>query len=101
MKNGGAMLTVENNAGIAWLFKPCATRYRVKFNIIAGVYPGARLGATARVFGAHAFNCHLTAPSSTSQKSQRQCQTQTFTSLHSRQSTVNSFLNNFILQALS
>jgi hypothetical protein len=56
MENGGAMLTVKNNAGIAWLFQPCATRYSIEFNIIAGVYPGARLGATARVFCAHAFN---------------------------------------------
>jgi hypothetical protein len=56
VENGGAMLTVENNARIAWLFKPCPARYRVKFNIIAGVYPGAALGAAARIFSAHAFN---------------------------------------------
>jgi hypothetical protein len=56
---GGAVFTVENNARIAWLFQPCAARYRIKFNIIARVYPGAALGASAGVFCAHAFNCHL------------------------------------------
>jgi hypothetical protein len=54
------MLTVENNAGVPWLFQPCPARYRVEFNIIAGVYPGARLGATARIFCAHAFNHFVT-----------------------------------------
>jgi hypothetical protein len=54
-----AVLTVENNAGIAWLFQPCAPRYRVKFNIIAGVYSGAGPAAIAGEFCAHAFNCHL------------------------------------------
>jgi hypothetical protein len=53
------MFTVKDYAGIAGFLKPRAARYRVKFNIIAGVYPGAALGATARVFGAHAFNCHF------------------------------------------
>jgi hypothetical protein len=56
MENGGAMLTVKDNAGVAWLFKPCPARYRVEFNIIAGVYPGAGPAAMAGVFGAHAFN---------------------------------------------
>ena len=58
VKNGSAVLTVKDNAGIARLFQPCTPRYRVKFNIIAGVYSGARLGAAARIFCAHAFN-HL------------------------------------------
>jgi hypothetical protein len=62
VKNGGTMLTVENNAGIAWLFQPCPARYRVKFNVIAGVYSGAGPAAMAGVFCAHAFY-HL-APSS-------------------------------------
>jgi hypothetical protein len=59
MKYGGAMLTVENNAGVAGFLEPCPARYSIKFNIIAGVYPGARLGAAARIFCAHAFNGHL------------------------------------------
>jgi len=50
------MLTVENNAGVAWLFKPCATRYGIEFNIIAGVYPGAGPAAIAGEFCSHAFN---------------------------------------------
>jgi hypothetical protein len=53
------MLTVENNARIPWLFKPCAPRYSVEFNIIARVYPGTGPAAMAGVFGAHAFNGHL------------------------------------------
>jgi hypothetical protein len=56
---GGAVLPIENNACIAWLFQPRATRYRIEFNIIAGVYPGAGPAAVAGVFCAHAFNCHL------------------------------------------
>jgi len=55
---GGAMLTVENNAGIARLFQPCAPRYRIKFNIIARVYSGAGPAAVAGKFCAHGFN-HL------------------------------------------
>ena len=61
VKYGRAMFTVENNAGVAWFLKPGAARYRVEFNIIARVYFGAALGATARVFCAHAFNCHFVA----------------------------------------
>jgi len=56
VENGGAMLTVENNARIAWLFQPCAARYGIEFNIIAGVYSGAGPAAMARIFCAHAFN---------------------------------------------
>jgi hypothetical protein len=56
VKYGRTVLTVENNAGVAWLFQPCAARYRIEFNIIAGVYPGAALAAVAGVFGAHALN---------------------------------------------
>jgi hypothetical protein len=59
VKYSGAMLTVENNAGIAWLFQPCAPRYSVKFNVIAGVYSGAGPAAMARIFCAHAFNGHI------------------------------------------
>jgi hypothetical protein len=50
------MLTVENNAGVAWLFQPCPARYRIEFNIIARVYSGAGPAAVAGVFGAHAFD---------------------------------------------
>jgi hypothetical protein len=50
------VIAVKNNASIAGLFKPCAARYRIKFNIIAGVYPGAGPAAMAGVFSAHAFN---------------------------------------------
>jgi hypothetical protein len=53
------VFTVENNAGIARLFQPCAARDRVKFNIIARVYSGAGPAAIAGEFCAHAFNCHL------------------------------------------
>jgi len=56
---GRAGFTVENNARIAWLFQPCAPRYRVEFNIIARVYSGAGPAAMAGVFCAHAFNCHI------------------------------------------
>ena len=56
VKNGGAMLTVKDNAGIAWLFQPCPARDSVEFNIIARVYAGAGPAAVARVFCAHAFN---------------------------------------------
>jgi hypothetical protein len=56
---GGAVFTVENNARIPWLFQPCATRYSVEFNIIAGVYPGTGPAAMAGIFCAHALNCHL------------------------------------------
>jgi len=59
VKYGGAVFTVENNAGIARLFKPCPARYRIEFNIIAGVYSGAGPAAMAGEFCAHAFNCHL------------------------------------------
>jgi hypothetical protein len=61
VERAGAVFTVKNNAGIARLFQPCAARYSIEFNIIAGVYPGAALGAPARIFCAHAFNCHLVA----------------------------------------
>jgi hypothetical protein len=53
------MLTVENNAGVAWLFQPCAARYGIEFNIIAGVYPGAGPATVAGVFCAHTFNGHI------------------------------------------
>jgi len=59
VENGGAMLTVENNAGIAGFFQPCAARDSVKFNIIARVYPGAGPAAIAGEFCAHAFNGHI------------------------------------------
>jgi hypothetical protein len=52
----GAVFTVENNAGIAWLFQPRPARYRVEFNIIARVYSGAGPAAMAGEFCAHAFN---------------------------------------------
>jgi hypothetical protein len=55
----GAVFTVENDAGIARLFQPCAARYSVKFNIIARVYSGAGPAAMAGEFCAHAFNGHL------------------------------------------
>jgi hypothetical protein len=55
----GAVFTVENNARIAWLFQPCPARYRVEFNIVARVYPGAGPAAIAGEFCAHAFNGHL------------------------------------------
>jgi hypothetical protein len=58
VENGRAVVTVKNNARVAGLFEPGAARYRVKFNIIAGVYPGAGPAAMAGVFCAHAFN-HL------------------------------------------
>jgi len=51
----GAMLAVENDAGIAGLFQPCAARYSVKFNIVARVYSGAGPAAMAGKFCAHAF----------------------------------------------
>ena len=50
------VFTVKNNPRVARLFQPGAARYRVEFNIVARVDPGAALGATARVFGAHAFD---------------------------------------------
>jgi hypothetical protein len=59
VKNGRAIVTVENDARVAGLFQPGAARDRVKFNIIAGIYPGAAPATVARVFGPHAFNCHL------------------------------------------
>jgi hypothetical protein len=59
VERAGAVFTVKDNAGIAGLFQPRAARYSIEFNIIAGVYSGAALGATARVFCAHAFNSHL------------------------------------------
>lgn len=62
IERAGAVFTVENNAGIAWLFQPCPARYSVEFNVIAGVYPGARAAAITGEFCAHAFD-HL-APSS-------------------------------------
>jgi hypothetical protein len=52
------VIAVKNDAGIARLFKPCAARYGIEFNIIAGVYPSAGPAAMAGVFGSHAFN-HL------------------------------------------
>jgi hypothetical protein len=58
VKYGRTVLTVKNDPRIAWLFQPCPARYRVEFNIVAGVYPGARAAAIAREFCAHAFN-HL------------------------------------------
>jgi len=59
VEHAGAVFTVENDAGIARLFQPCPARYRVEFNIIAGVYPGAGPAAMAGIFCAHAFNGHL------------------------------------------
>jgi hypothetical protein len=59
VKNGRAIVTVKNDARVARFLKPRAARYRVEFNIIAGVYPGAALGAPAGIFCAHALNCHL------------------------------------------
>jgi hypothetical protein len=59
VKYSRAVFTVENNPRVPWLFKPGAARYRVKFNIIARVYPGAGPAAVARIFCAHAFNCHF------------------------------------------
>jgi hypothetical protein len=56
VKNGGAMLTVENNAGVAGFLEPCAARYGIEFNIVAGVYPGAGPAAMAGIFCAHAFD---------------------------------------------
>ena len=55
----GAVFTVKNNAGIAGFLKPCPARYRVEFNIIARVYPGAGPAAIAGEFCAHAFNGHI------------------------------------------
>jgi hypothetical protein len=59
VKYAGAGFTVENNARVAGFLQPCPARYRVKFNIIAGVYPGAGPAAMAGIFGAHAFNGHI------------------------------------------
>jgi hypothetical protein len=59
VKYGGAVFTVKNNAGVAWFLEPGAARYGVEFDIVAGVYPGAAPAAFARVFCAHAFNCHI------------------------------------------
>jgi hypothetical protein len=56
VENGRAVVTVKNNARVARLFQPSAARYGVKFNIVAGVYPGAAPAAMAGVFCAHAFN---------------------------------------------
>ncbi len=58
VKNGRAIVTVENNARVAGFLEPCPARDSVEFNIVAGVYPGAGPATVARVFGAHAFN-HL------------------------------------------
>jgi hypothetical protein len=62
VENGRAIVTVKNNARVAGFLEPGAARDRVKFNIIAGVYPGAGPAAMAGVFCAHAFNCHLWPP---------------------------------------
>jgi len=62
VENGRAIVTLKNDPRIARLFEPGAARYRVKFNVIAGVYPGAAPAAMAGVFCSHAFY-HL-APSS-------------------------------------
>jgi hypothetical protein len=59
VKYSRAVFTVENNPRVAGFLKPGAARYRVEFNIVAGVYPGAGPAAVARVFCAHAFNCHF------------------------------------------
>ena len=59
VERAGAVFTVENDAGIARLFQPCAARYRVEFNIIARVYSGAAPAAMAGKFSAHAFNGHI------------------------------------------
>jgi hypothetical protein len=55
VKYGRTVLTVENNARVAELLQPRAARYRVKFNIIAGVYSGTGPAAMAGVFCAHVF----------------------------------------------
>jgi hypothetical protein len=59
VKNGRAVITVENDARVAGFLEPGPTRDSVEFNIIAGIYPGAAPAAMAGVFCAHAFNCHL------------------------------------------
>ena len=59
VERAGAVFTVKNDPRIAGLLKPCPARYSVEFNVIAGVYPGAALGAATRIFGAHTFNGHL------------------------------------------
>ena len=59
VERAGAVITVKNDLRIARLFQPGAARYRVKFNIVAGVYPGAAFGTMAGVFCAHAFNGHI------------------------------------------
>jgi hypothetical protein len=59
VKYGGTVFTVKDNARVAGFLEPCAARYCVEFNIIAGVYPGAAPATVAGVFGAHAFNGHL------------------------------------------
>jgi hypothetical protein len=50
VKYGGAVFTVKNNARVAGFLEPGAARDSVKFNIIAGVYPGAGPAAMAGVF---------------------------------------------------
>jgi hypothetical protein len=55
----GAVFTVENYPRVTGFLQPCPARYRVEFNIIARVYSGAGPAAMARIFSAHAFNCHL------------------------------------------
>jgi hypothetical protein len=59
VKNLRAGFTVENNARVAGFLQPCPARYRVEFNIIAGVYPGTGPAAMAGEFCAHTFNGHL------------------------------------------
>jgi hypothetical protein len=53
------VFTVKNNPRVSGFLKPGPARYRVEFNIVTGIYPGAALGAPARIFCAHALNCHL------------------------------------------
>jgi hypothetical protein len=60
VKNGRAIVTVKNDARVAGFFEPGAARYGVKFNIIAGVYPGAGPATVAGIFCAHAFNHFVT-----------------------------------------
>jgi hypothetical protein len=59
IERAGAVFTVENDPRVARLFQPGPARDSVKFNIVAGVYPGARPAAIAGEFCAHALNCHI------------------------------------------
>ena len=56
VKYGRTVLTVKNDPRVAGFLKPCPARYRVEFNIVAGVYPGAGPAAIAGEFCSHAFD---------------------------------------------